>query len=392
MNKPKTTPAPAYNKVQTWHHQVGAKFAFCLAPTLAWLIKDLPCAACSQPAPLVRQNPQNHNHKGLPVQVDKLASPQDRFLPNILLCPSCAAALAPRMEGYCQFCALPFPKGSQGFGPCSACVQQKPNWQNIYFLAAYEGLLQRLLLHLKFENGLYAANILGKFLAKRIQNTLCSQKIQNTLTSDPQEVLLASPVASPVANPVASPVASPLANPVPSPFASPLASPFANPAGCSASYGVDDFGASSGADSGFGAVSDFVFNAGSAASSAQNFNNFSCVIPVPLSSQRLKERGYNQSLEIARVVAKELDLPLDYKHLLRIKHGIPQERLNKKERFKAVQGMFAVCNQQSVSKRHVLLLDDIMTTGATIQECTRVLLAAGATAVSVAVVARTGLE
>ena len=380
MNKPKTKPAPAYNKVQTWHHQVGAKFAFCLAPTLAWLIKDLPCAACSQPAPLVRQNPQNHNHKGLPVQVDKLASPQDRFLPNILLCPSCAAALAPRMEGYCQFCALPFPKGSQGFGPCSACVQQKPNWQNIYFLAAYEGLLQRLLLHLKFENGLYAANILGKFLAKRIQNTLCSQKIQNTLTSDPQEVLLASPVA----NPVASPVASPLANPV--------ASPFANPAGCSASCGVDDFGASSGADSGFGAVSDFVFNAGSAASSAQNFNNFSCVIPVPLSSQRLKERGYNQSLEIARVVAKELDLPLDYKHLLRIKHGIPQERLNKKERFKAVQGMFAVCNQQSVSKRHVLLLDDIMTTGATIQECTRVLLAAGAKAVSVAVVARTGLE
>ena len=337
---------------------------------------EVPCAACSQPAPLVHQNPPNHNHKGLPVQVDKLASPQDRFLPNILLCPSCAAALAPRMEGYCQFCALPFPKGSQGFGPCSACVQQKPNWQNIYFLAAYEGLLQRLLLNLKFENGLYAAKILGKFLAKRIQNTLCSQKIQNTLTIDPQEVLLASPFADPVPNPVPSDGASSLAN----------------PAGCSASCGVDDFGASSGADSGFGAVSDFVFNAGSAASSAQNFNNFSCVIPVPLSSQRLKERGYNQSLEISRVVAKELDLPLDYKHLLRIKHGIPQERLNKKERFKAVQGMFAVCNQQSVSKRHVLLLDDIMTTGATIQECTRVLLAAGATAVSVAVVARTGLE
>ena len=347
---PKATQRRTSSNLQTHAHQLARKFIRGLAPTLCWLLKDLPCNVCAQPVPLATPNSQAQNLKypknllGI-MNIDP--AEQAKNCSNIILCNACSEALSPRLEGFCQFCALPFPQGSKGFGPCSECVRKKPVWQHIYFVGPYQGLLQQLLLNLKFENGLYAPRVLGKILAQRIQNVQ-KEEAQKGLLED-------------------------LRGNLPSSFSDDLS-------------GNCEFSATLSGN----LSNNFL---GTPQANLQTcLHNFSCVVPVPLSPQRLKERGYNQSLELARVVAKELDLPLEHNLLLRIKHGIPQEHLNKKERFKAVQGMFAVCPQQSISKRHILLLDDIMTTGATIQECSRVLLAAGAKAVSVAVVARTGLE
>ncbi len=117
---------------------------------------------------------------------------------------------------------------------------------------------------------------------------------------------------------------------------------------------------------------------------------FDLVVPVPLHIKRLKERGYNQSLEIARQLAREMRIKIDAHSLVRVKHCPPQESLGKIERGKAVKGAFHSNNQ--FTGMNVLLVDDVMTTGATISECCQVLFAAGAVRVVIAVAARTGLN
>lgn len=129
-------------------------------------------------------------------------------------------------------------------------------------------------------------------------------------------------------------------------------------------------------------------NAGIADADSASF--YSCIIPVPLSITRLKERGYNQSLEIARVLGRNLNIPMKSRILQRIKDGAPQERLGRNERLQAVRGVFTAVGD--LSGQRVLLLDDVMTTGATVSECTKALLSAGAMQVDVAIAARTGLE
>lgn len=124
--------------------------------------------------------------------------------------------------------------------------------------------------------------------------------------------------------------------------------------------------------------------------SEQAEHGYDLIVPVPLHTRRLKERGYNQSLELARPIARKLATPLEPNLLLRTRHGVPQAQLNQKERRKAVKGAFIV--NGSLSGERVLLVDDVMTTGATITECVCCLLGAGAGAVDVALAARTGLE
>lgn len=119
-------------------------------------------------------------------------------------------------------------------------------------------------------------------------------------------------------------------------------------------------------------------------------HSYDLIVPVPLHPRRLKERGYNQSLELARPIAKRLAVTLEADLLLRTKYSLPQAQLNQTERLKAVKGAFAV--KRRLSGEKLLLVDDVMTTGATITECVFCLLKAGAEAVDVALVARTGLK
>jgi predicted amidophosphoribosyltransferase len=100
---------------------------------------------------------------------------------------------------------------------------------------------------------------------------------------------------------------------------------------------------------------------------------FDVVIPVPLHKDRLRERGFNQSLLLAREVARGPGLQVDYKSLKRTRPTKPQADLKTEERRKNVRDAFEVKSPEGVRKKKVLLVDDVYTTGATVSECARVL-------------------
>lgn len=119
--------------------------------------------------------------------------------------------------------------------------------------------------------------------------------------------------------------------------------------------------------------------------------NVELVLPVPLSAQRLAERGYNQAWELARRAAARLNLPARQDVLLRPWDTAHQADLGRRERQKNLQRAFMVDARQRhlLQGRHVALVDDVMTTGATAQEASTVLLRAGAQSVHMWVLART---
>jgi len=112
------------------------------------------------------------------------------------------------------------------------------------------------------------------------------------------------------------------------------------------------------------------------------------VIPMPLSVQRLRERGYNQ----AQVLARALDAPkLASNVLLRVQDTPPQRTLPRSERLRSVQNAYAVEPMQAVRlrERRVVLVDDVMTSGASLHAAALALRQAGATHISALVLART---
>jgi ComF family protein len=110
------------------------------------------------------------------------------------------------------------------------------------------------------------------------------------------------------------------------------------------------------------------------------------IVPLPLSPARQRERGFNQAVEIARVVARRTGLPVA-RLLSRTTHAPPQASLPWAQRARNVRGAFAC--RQCLAGRHVAVLDDVMTTGATLDAAAAALLAAGAARVDAWVVART---
>ncbi len=102
------------------------------------------------------------------------------------------------------------------------------------------------------------------------------------------------------------------------------------------------------------------------------------VVPVPLHKDRLRKRGFNQSLLLAREVAKRLRAPVDYVNLKRVRKTDPQINLRSREREENIKGAFAVRDDKAFSDKNVLLVDDVFTTGATIRECAKALKYAGA--------------
>ncbi|MDQ2694194.1 MAG: ComF family protein [Pseudomonadota bacterium] len=112
-----------------------------------------------------------------------------------------------------------------------------------------------------------------------------------------------------------------------------------------------------------------------------------CLIPVPLHPARLRERGFNQSLELARPVARRLDIPIAAAMLRRTRLTTPQTGLALPKRQTNVRGAFAAGPVGDV--RRAAILDDVVTTGATVRELARVLRAAGVEEIEVWAVART---
>jgi ComF family protein len=115
------------------------------------------------------------------------------------------------------------------------------------------------------------------------------------------------------------------------------------------------------------------------------------IVPVPLSRERLRERGFNQALELARPIARALKRPLLPRLLIRTRHTLAQSSLRRKERLRNVQGAFALAPGRKPPP-HLALFDDVLTTGATLRECAKVLRRAGATTIEVWAIARAGSE
>ncbi len=111
------------------------------------------------------------------------------------------------------------------------------------------------------------------------------------------------------------------------------------------------------------------------------------IIPMPMHMSRLRERGFNQALEIAKVLSKHLNIPLDRATCKRIINAPPQASLPLKKRKANVAGVFA-CTQ-SLEGLNIAVIDDVMTTGASLNELSRTLKNAGAAHVTCWVIART---
>ncbi|HKV48379.1 MAG TPA: ComF family protein [Candidatus Acidoferrales bacterium] len=112
------------------------------------------------------------------------------------------------------------------------------------------------------------------------------------------------------------------------------------------------------------------------------------IVPVPLHADRRRERGYNQVDMIARPLAKRLKLPFRPYLLARTKPRPARLVLSRSEHWESVRGAYAIRDGSHVDKLRILLIDDVMTTGATLDACSRALLAAGAVEVTAITVAR----
>ncbi|MGC2061334.1 MAG: ComF family protein [Thermodesulfovibrionales bacterium] len=110
------------------------------------------------------------------------------------------------------------------------------------------------------------------------------------------------------------------------------------------------------------------------------------IVPVPMHLSRLRERGFNQSLLLARVIAEKTGVPLILDGLLKEKDTPPQIGLTAKERTANLSGAFSAL--RSFSGINVLLVDDVMTTGATIRACAKQLRLSGARDIVVCTLAR----
>ena len=112
------------------------------------------------------------------------------------------------------------------------------------------------------------------------------------------------------------------------------------------------------------------------------------LLPVPLDKKKLKSRGYNQSEELAKELSKILLIPVVSENLIKIKYTKPQMELSKEEREKNLKNVFTIKNPEKISGKKIFLVDDVYTTGSTMQECAKILKEAGAKQIWGIVIAR----
>lgn len=104
-----------------------------------------------------------------------------------------------------------------------------------------------------------------------------------------------------------------------------------------------------------------------------DFSHFDAIIPVPLHPNKLRKRGYNQSEMIAKGLSKALDVPLDTKTLRRRIYTETQTKKTRIERWENVRDVFESTPSAQLNDKHILLVDDVLTTGATIEGCANAL-------------------
>jgi ComF family protein len=105
-----------------------------------------------------------------------------------------------------------------------------------------------------------------------------------------------------------------------------------------------------------------------------DFTSIDVVIPVPLHPKKYKVRGYNQSEWIGKGLSEILEVPQDTITLYRIRENTTQTKKTVFERYENTEGIFELSDSTSLAGKHVLLVDDVLTTGSTLEACVRVLL------------------
>ncbi len=113
------------------------------------------------------------------------------------------------------------------------------------------------------------------------------------------------------------------------------------------------------------------------------------ILPVPLHGSRLRTREFNQSLLLADQLARHLSRPVSTSHLVRVLPTDPQTTLSRHERLRNLRQAFTVRKPEAIAGRRLLLVDDVFTTGTTLNECAKTLLNAGAESVCALTLART---
>ena len=111
--------------------------------------------------------------------------------------------------------------------------------------------------------------------------------------------------------------------------------------------------------------------------SFEKLKKYDIIIIVPISNKRKLERGYNQSELIAKEISKIIEVPIEKKVLYKIKNTVPQSTLNKKQREENAKGVYKAKNINRIYNKKILLIDDIYTTGNTVNECANILIQKG---------------
>jgi len=117
------------------------------------------------------------------------------------------------------------------------------------------------------------------------------------------------------------------------------------------------------------------------------YQDIDAIVPVPLHPRKEKKRGFNQSFEICKGLSEGMKKPIIAGNLMRVIHSSSQTRKNRFERWENVSGIFNVQNETILIDKHLLLVDDVVTTGATLEACCEPLLKIPGVRVSIATIA-----
>ncbi len=133
----------------------------------------------------------------------------------------------------------------------------------------------------------------------------------------------------------------------------------------------------------------FGLRMGTAIKKSGRFSDCEIIIPLPLYAEREKKRGYNQAGIIAESLSEELRIPVISEVVFRVKKTETQTHKSRIERWKNMEATFEIRDPEIIVNKHILLVDDVVTTGATLEACTRTLLKIQGVRVSISCLAHT---